>query len=104
MSSGYREKWRLRVSGYQAAAARVSDLQVIDAMDLAIRTIAEQDAEIARIQAELDAYQGRTVMFCTEAQMDGVMLSCLDEPDGTVLRATDTGRELVLADHTWLPR
>jgi hypothetical protein len=71
---------------------------------LAEKVMTEQQATIARMRAELDNYQGRSVLHCTEAQMDTAALAALDEPDGTILRATDTGTELVLRDHTWLPR
>lgn len=63
--------------------------------------ILEADAEIARLRIELDRYQGRTVMFCTDAQLDAAAIASLDAEPGTILRATDTGRELVLADGTW---
>lgn len=68
------------------------------------QVIAYQHAEISRLQSELDAYTGRTVLHCTESGMDAAALASLDEADGTILRATDTGRELVLADHTWVSR
>lgn len=71
---------------------------------IASEVISEQDAEIARLRGELDGYQGRAVLHCTDAQMDTAMLDSLGEADGTILRATDTGRELVLSDGCWLPR
>ena len=70
---------------------------------IATAVIREQAAEIERLKGELDGYQGRAVLHCTEAQMDTAALASLDETPGTIL-ATDTGRELVLVDHTWLPR
>jgi hypothetical protein len=36
--------------------------------------------------------------------MDTAALASLDEADGTIIRATDTGREMVLHDGAWLPR
>ena len=71
---------------------------------IATAVIREQSAEIERLKGELDGYQGRAVLHCTEAAMDTAAMASLDEADGTVIRATDTGRELVLVDHTWLPR
>jgi hypothetical protein len=71
---------------------------------VASAVIREQEAEIERLRGELDGYQGRSVLFCTEAQMAAAAMSSLDEPDGTVLRATDTGRELVLSGRTWTAR
>jgi len=60
--------------------------------------------ENARLRAELDNYHGRTVLFCTDAGMGTAALASLDEGDGTILRATDTGRELELHDRTWVAR
>jgi len=71
---------------------------------VATAVIREQAAEIERLKGELDGYQGRAVLHCTQAQMDTAAMASLDEADGTIIRATDTGRELVLVDHTWLPR
>jgi len=58
-------------------------------------------AGIARLNAELDRYQGRQVLHTTEAHLDDAALASLDEPDGTILRATDTGRELLFHGGTW---
>lgn len=71
---------------------------------IASSLICEQAAEIERLKGELDRYQGRAVLHCTEAAMDTAAMSSLDEADGTIIRATDTGRELVLIDHTWIAR
>jgi hypothetical protein len=65
--------------------------------------IIEADAEIARLRIELDRYQGRRVLFTTDAALDQAAIASMDEEPGTILRATDTGRELVLADGTWEP-
>lgn len=83
----------LLMSGEMAATAH-----------LAQAVFREYRAEIARLRSELDAYQGRRVLFCTEAQMDMAALQSLDEDEGTIIRATDTGRELVLSGGTWEPR
>lgn len=66
--------------------------------------ISHQAAEIAQLQAQLDAYQGRTVIHCTDAQMDYAAGQSLDEPEGTILRATDTGREMEMTGRLWAPR
>lgn len=68
------------------------------------QVIAYQAAEIARLRGELDNYQGRMVLHCTEANLDEAMIIGLDSDEGTILRATDTGREMELHGGTWLPR
>lgn len=100
-SQTFRQQWDRKLARTRGL---VMSAPVIDIIQLAKRVISEQDATIAQLRSELDAYQGRTVLFCTEAAMDAACLASLDEPDGTILRATDTGRELVLADRTWIPR
>jgi hypothetical protein len=88
--------------------------------ELALRAIGEQDAEIARLRrqdrdqaseiarlrAGLDAYQGAVVMHCMERDMARIIGEGQLEAaaDGAILRATDTGRELILRGGTWLPR
>jgi hypothetical protein len=64
----------------------------------------EARAEIARLKAELDGYQGRTVLHTTDANMMAAAVVSTDEEEGTVLRATDTGRELVLTGGHWAER
>lgn len=71
---------------------------------LADRTIAELGGTVDRLEAELASYHGRTVFHCTDSALDENALSLLDEADGTVLRATDTGRELVMEHRMWRPR
>jgi hypothetical protein len=66
--------------------------------------MAEAEGEIARLSAELDSYQGRQVLYCTDAQLDTAAIASLDSPDGTILRATDTGRELLMHGGTWAER
>lgn len=57
-----------------------------------------------QLRAELDRYQGREVLHCTEAAMDQAALASLDVADGTILRATDTGKELLMYQGTWAER
>jgi hypothetical protein len=57
--------------------------------------LAEARAHIARLQAQLDSYQGRVVYYTTEASAVAAMASLPpdDLPPGTIVRATDTGAE-----------
>jgi signal transduction histidine kinase len=73
-------------------------------LKMAHRVVAEADGEIARLNRELDRYQGRQVLYCTEAAMDAAALDSLDCSDGTILRATDTGKELLMHGGTWAER
>ena len=41
------------------------------------------------------------MLYCTDAQMDTAAAGARDVPPGTILRATDTGRELELARGGW---
>lgn len=68
------------------------------------RELADARAENARLRTELDRYQGRQVMHTTEAHMDEAAMASLDEPDGTILRATDTSKELLMYQGTWAER
>lgn len=68
------------------------------------QVIHQQAMMIAQLAMELDRYQGHQVLHCTDAQLDNVAVQSLDEPDGTIIRATDTGRELVMSGRTWMPR
>jgi len=68
--------------------------------------LADARAENARLRAELDRYQGRQVLYCTDAHLDEAALDSMDAPlaAGTVLRATDTSRELIFHEGTWWER
>jgi hypothetical protein len=59
------------------------------------RQLAEARAEIARLRAELDRYQGREVYYTTSHHLVESLaaLPTDDLPPGTVVRATDTGQE-----------
>jgi predicted ATPase len=71
---------------------------------LASQAIAEAGAEIARLKAQLDRYQGREVFYCTDANAPFALASVGAAPVGTVVRATDTGREWELTVTGWEPR
>lgn len=98
----YREAWGSAKQMHMPLLA--VNLAARDLAWVADHAIAELAAEIERLTAELDGYQGRTVIHCTAGQLDQAMMASLDEADGTVLRATDTGQEMVMHDRTWLPR
>lgn len=80
------------------------------AFQLAFRALSIQDGMIARLKGELDGYQGHQVFFATEAHAIAIAAGSTEvsQPvspeDGTVLRATDTGREWVYRDHAWSDR
>jgi len=97
-----REAWDREVSRLRPEIMRDA---VADALrKMAGRVFAEQDAEIARLNAELDRYQGRQVLYTTDAHLDTAAIASLDAADGTILRATDTGRELLMHGGTWAER
>jgi hypothetical protein len=74
---------------------------VIDLLDRAIREVEVRDAEIARLKAELDGKTGRNVVHFYEGAQQAWQLVYTDEPDGTIARATDTGREWVKTAGYW---
>jgi hypothetical protein len=68
---------------------------------IAERVFLEQDAQIARLRAELDTCQGRKVVHCMGEDAYQVMLDNGQEHPGTILRATDTGAEWEMAGDGW---
>jgi hypothetical protein len=64
----------------------------------------ELEAEIARLRAELDERENRPLLLCMDSFMQLATVSCPDAIEGTVIRATDTGRELVLDGGLWVKR
>jgi hypothetical protein len=72
---------------------------------LANEVIHECIGEIARLRADLDKYHGRTVHHCTEAQMQSASAQlALTVMTGEILRATDTGREWIFREGSWVER
>jgi hypothetical protein len=64
-------------------------------------------AEVAQLKAQLDDQGTHCVLLCLDRDLDDAALISRNEEPGTILRATDTGRELRLApDRTWaqIPR
>lgn len=98
----YRDAWLAAKAEHRLLLAFNTEAHAL--AYIADHAIAEMAAEIERLTGELDGYQGRAVMHCMDRDLDGAMMTSLDEPDGTILRATDTGREMVLHDRAWLPR
>jgi hypothetical protein len=93
----------LQMSG----ATTVTAEEAIDIYLDAFRALGEKNAEIARLRAELDEHGKVNVMHFLERQADAVeTLNVLyaDEPDGTIMRATDTGNEWVKTDGSWEAR
>lgn len=76
---------------------------------VAARALTAQQTEIARLRAQLDRYQGRTVFHCNDAHLDAVAAGqpalTPDARPGDILRATDTGREMQYrGGGEWVPR
>jgi hypothetical protein len=85
----------------------------------AFRALVEKNAEVQRLNAELDGYRGHQVFHATEAQ--ALQIAAAGAPDdlrfgsqgvlvppgaadGAILRATDTGREWVKRGENWEDR
>ena len=87
---------------------------IIDLLDRAVEAVAEKDAEIARLKAELDERHEHNVVHFQEnvnhptwratdpAISELIKVMYADEPDGTIMRATDTGREWVKENGEWV--
>ncbi len=76
----------------------------------ATRALAAQQAEIARLRAQLDRYLGRMVFHCADSHLDAAAdewpHGAVEVRPGDILRATDTGRELEYRgpEAGWQPR
>jgi hypothetical protein len=73
---------------------------------MAFRALHDKTQEIARLKAELDAYQGREVIYGMERYIqseisDGALP---EKPVGSIARATDTGREWERTETGWQVR
>lgn len=65
----------------------------------------ELTVENHELRAELAAQRGVTVLLCMERDMATARdVAAADADEGTVLRATDTGREWVFTAGAWLER
>lgn len=61
-------------------------------------------SENARLRAELDVHAGRNVLLCLDRDVQAAMRVSVLEPDGTILRTTDTGIEYELDGRLWARR
>jgi hypothetical protein len=85
-----------------SARAGTSDLwSAADVLALALRALQESEGIIARLKAELDAFNDRSVQHCMERDLANVIVASRDDPEGSMIRTTDTGRELVMAGRQW---
>lgn len=99
-AAGYIYQLALHVFAERDAAAAVHQAAI---RDLSAQ-LTEARSEIARLKAEADTAAGTNVVHCLERDMERLISSdqLAGEADGTILRATDTGREIRLADGMWL--
>ena len=106
MSARYSEL----VAAWHSQTARLAGEILVQPAAYALATIAQEiiaegTTEMARLKGELDRYQGRQVLYATDARLEQVSEQVDGAQPGTVLRATDTGRELQLGrDGGWSPR
>lgn len=65
--------------------------------------LTEARSEIARLKAETDEQRGRRVYHCLERDFGLIQgqLRLGDVSEGDIIRATDTGRELVWMEDAW---
>jgi hypothetical protein len=61
----------------------------------------ELEAELARARAAEDAELGRNVIHVMERYYQHAQDASPSDPEGTIMRATDTGREWVFSDGQW---
>ena len=103
MDSEHAQAFRAWCRGHQAAL--LADPQLHALGYLAHRALSEAAVHIAQLRAQLDRYTGREVHYTTDAHLDEAATSIsLWAPPGTIVRATDTGRELELTPTGWEPR
>ena len=67
------------------------------------KRLAEYRAEVARLRAEIDRRDSRTVHFCMARDVQLTMEFCRDAEQGTVIRCTDTGAEYAMTEDGWGP-
>jgi hypothetical protein len=75
--------------------------EVAIVISTAYEVISELDAEVARLKAELEARAGINVLLCMERDFTDLATQAYGEPDGTVIRTTDTGQEWVKQGLAW---
>lgn len=105
VDQGAREEqgaWAAWVAGTaQLSRKLLTDAETWHIYQLALHVIADRDAVIARLREEMDAYDDHQTLHCLERDAARVMDASRHEAEGTVLRATDTGREWVLRAGMW---
>jgi hypothetical protein len=89
------------IAGWHEETARLAPEILTDPVAYALAYLAQQIiteavAETERLRAELDSYRGRQVLYCTDGRLEALAETVRDAPPGTIMRATDTGRELEL--------
>jgi hypothetical protein len=82
---------RLKSAHPEHRAVSVEALRGV--FDLAFRAIADKDAEIARLQAELDAASEHPVEYVTISGLEAAMTVDPHREDGALLRLTDGDRQ-----------
>jgi hypothetical protein len=94
--------WAAWVAGTaQMSRKLLTDAETWAVYNLALHVISDRDAMIRRLQAELDLRNDTNVLMCMERDAPKAMEESRHENDGTVLRATDTGRAWVLRAGMW---
>lgn len=90
----------------QKERGALTETEAAQAFALAFRALGEKEAEIARLKAELDRYEGREVRHGLERYIQSSLSdgSIPAERDGTILRATDTGAEWECQGGEWKVR
>ena len=68
---------------------RITPQAMTNVLIAAFRALADKDAEIARLQAELDAASDVPVEYVTEAGLAAAMAADPHREDGSLLRVTD---------------
>jgi hypothetical protein len=80
------DTWAFDEPGSERAA-------LISGLAAALRSMAEKDAEISRLTAELDTARNVPVEYVITAGLEAAMAADPHRTDGTILRATDGKRE-----------
>lgn len=83
----------LRLKSAHPEANAVSTEALRGVFGLAFRALADKDAEIARLRAELDAASDAPVEYVTTAGLEAAMTADPAREDGSVLRCTDGERQ-----------
>jgi hypothetical protein len=85
-------------------AKQVAVSVIANALDAAFRALADKDAEISRLTAELDAARNVPVEYVITAGLEAAMAADPHREDGSVLRETDGAKRAFAwraATRTW---